>query len=182
MNLLKSIYSTTPCFHRLLQRVVAATITPPQPRSWWYAIALLFLYGVIYLPYGFAVSFLKLDVQTNWQTVLGVLASSFVMPGVVEELMFRVLLVPRATESFLIWQRWGWIGGSWVLFLLYHLHPLTPLFFREPAFLIGAGLVGIICTVSYIQSRSLWVPAVIHWVIVANWLLLLGGLAKFNGS
>jgi predicted Abi (CAAX) family protease len=77
-------------------------------------------------------------------------------------------------------KRWFYIGLSWVLFLLYHLHPFVPPFFKTPGFLIGAALIGIICTLSYIRSGSIWLPVILHWLTVAVWLLAFGGLKKFS--
>ncbi|XGV98198.1 MAG: CPBP family glutamic-type intramembrane protease [Leptolyngbya sp. BL-A-14] len=42
-------------------------------------------------------------------------------------------------------------------------------------------MLGIICTLSYLKSGSLWMPVVMHWVIVVSWLLIFGGLEKFQG-
>lgn len=165
---------------RLIYRIKAATLSLPGRRSWLIAGGLLVVYGLVYLPIGFGLGFLKLDIQTNGWTIVSVLVSSFLMPGISEELLFRVLLIPHSTESMNRGKRSGFIVLSWVLFLFWHLHPFVPSFFATLGFLIGAGLVGIVCTISYLQSASLWTPVVIHWVIVANWLLLLGGLEKFG--
>lgn len=50
--------------------------------------------------------------------------------------------------------------------------------FRTPVFLLSAALLGVACTVAYLHTGSLWVPVVIHWIIVAVWLVLLGGYKK----
>ena len=102
------------------------------------------------------------------------------MPALLEETVFRVLLLPHPMEPVLNIKRWLLSLISWFGFMAYHLHPFTPLFFREPAFLVGAGSIGIICTISYLKSGSAWVPITLHWLIVVVWLLLFGGLEKFQ--
>jgi uncharacterized protein len=88
--------------------------------------------------------------------------------------------VPHRTEPMRPLMRRSWMILSWLLFVFYHLPPWTPVFFKTPVFLMGAGLVGLVCTLSYAQSRSIWTAVFIHWTIVVVWLLLLGGLARFE--
>ncbi|MBW4471630.1 MAG: CPBP family intramembrane metalloprotease [Stenomitos rutilans HA7619-LM2] len=103
------------------------------------------------------------------------------MPSLLEELGFRVLLLPHPTEHASPTTRWLLSSLGWLLFVVYHIHPFVPTFFRTPPFLTGAGLLGIICTLSYLKSGSIWMPVVIHWSIVVAWLLIFGGLEKFHG-
>lgn len=162
-----------------LHRLHSALRFVPTTRDWNEAIGLLFIFAVIYLPIGFSLDFLRFEPQLAWQTVLGVMLRTFLMPGLSEEIIFRGLLIPRSTESMQSSDRSFAIALSWILFVLYHLHPFVPPFFRSAAFLIGAGLLGIVCTVSYLRSQSLWTAVVIHWAIVLVWLLVFGGLGKF---
>jgi uncharacterized protein len=165
---------------RIYNRVKTAVSTIPSKKSWLLAIGLLALYGMVYLPIGFALGFLTIEIQTSWQTIIQVIVGAFLMPGVSEELSFRVLLIPLPSERMSQTSRYRWVGLSWLLFLLWHLHAFTPAFFHTPGFLIGAGLLGVICTISYLQSTSLWTPAMMHGLIVTVWLLLLGGLSRFE--
>ncbi|NJL41446.1 MAG: CPBP family intramembrane metalloprotease [Leptolyngbyaceae cyanobacterium SM1_4_3] len=52
--------------------------------------------------------------------------------------------------------------------------------FQNACLLIGAALIGTVCTVSYLRSGSIWLPVVLHWLIVVAWLLVFGGLEKFQ--
>jgi uncharacterized protein len=167
---------------RVANRVKTAVLTTPSQKSWLIAIGLLALYAVIYLPIGFALGFLTIEILPAWQVIIRVVVSAFLMPGVSEELGFRVLFIPLPSERVSQTSRYIWLGISWLLFLLWHLHPFSPAFFHTPAFLIGAGLLGIMCTISYLQSASLWTPAMMHGVIVAVWLVMLGGLGQFERS
>ncbi|MBE9029418.1 CPBP family intramembrane metalloprotease [filamentous cyanobacterium LEGE 11480] len=165
---------------RLRYRIQTAVITIPAPRDWRYTLILLGLFGLIYLPIGFHTGFLKLAPQLNPGLVITVAATALLMPGINEELIFRVLLLPHPTEPMRPMVQRLWQMCSWILFVLYHVPPWTPDFFKTPAFLIGVGLVGIACTFSYWQSRSIWTAVFLHWAIVSLWLLVFGGLAKFE--
>jgi predicted Abi (CAAX) family protease len=74
------------------------------------------------------------------------------------------------------------------MFIVYH--PLNALSFFPKGlktffnwvFLVLAALLGIICSIAYLQSGSLWTPVVIHWLAVVIWLLLLGGYGKLYGQ
>ena len=152
----------------------------PTVRSWRFLLGLLSIDGGVYLPIAFGVGFLQWQPHLNLGIVLRVSLQALVMPGLLEELLFRVLLIPHPTEPLRPFLRRSWIGLSWLLFVLYHLLPWTPAFFREPVFLLGAGLLGLGCTVTYLHSRSIWTPMILHWAIVTPWLLLFGGLEKFQ--
>jgi uncharacterized protein len=169
-------------FDRLRYRLQIGLTTVPQRRDWQYAVILLGLFAVIYLPIGFTAGFLKFDWRLNPGLMLSVAAGALIMPGIIEEFIFRLLLMPHRTESLSVRSRQFWTIVSWLLFLLYHMPPWTPAFFKTPIFLLGAGLLGIACTISYWQSRSIWTAVLIHWVIVAVWLLCLGGLGRFESA
>jgi predicted Abi (CAAX) family protease len=70
---------------------------------------------------------------------------------------------------------------SAILFTLWH--PLNALtinsgaqaFFYDPYFLAIVFFLGIVCSLTYILSRSLWVPIIIHWLTVVVWVIFLGG-------
>lgn len=165
----------------VLQRIKTAVLAIPTLQDYRDCLVLLGLYGAIYLPIGFSLGLLRFAPQTSWVTIVGVGLSAFVMPGLTEEFCFRVLLIPHPREVCPTRTRLFWIALSWLLFLLYHLHPFVPAFFRTPAFLIGAGLLGLLCTISYLRSGSFWTPVLLHWAIVTTWLLGFGGLEQFRG-
>lgn len=171
------------CFHlrwRLRHRLTAAFLTVPTARSWRLLLGLLVTYSIAYLPIAFTVGFLKWQPQLHPFMIVRVSLQALFMPGLFEELLFRVLLIPHPTEPLRPCIRRLAIGLSWLLFVPYHLLPWTPAFFREPVFLLGAGLLGLVCTVTYLHSRSIWTPMILHWAIVTPWLLLFGGLEKFQ--
>ncbi|MEB3292459.1 MAG: CPBP family glutamic-type intramembrane protease [Synechococcales bacterium] len=167
--------------HRLQHRLLAGFCTLPSRKAWQVSIALLGLYGLIFLPIGLGVGFLHWQPVGGWEVAIWVAIGTFFMPGLAEEVLFRLLLLPHPTEPIGPLRRRNYIFASWLLFLLYHLLPGTPAFFQTPGFLLGAGLLGITCTTSYLHSRSIWTAIFLHWVIVLIWLLGFGGLARFSG-
>lgn len=105
----------------------------------------------------------------------------FIFPSFLEELVFRGLLIPINAKKSGIASIVLFIGISTLLFVSWH--PLNALtintgaqgFFLNPHFLIIVALMGITCSYTYIQSKSLWVPVFIHWITVVVWVFMLGG-------
>lgn len=105
----------------------------------------------------------------------------FVFPAFFEESFFRGILIPnnskkRGLKFILIM---AFISS--ILFVAWH--PLNALtinqgaqeLFLDPYFLIVVFFLGMACSLSYIYSRSLWVPVMIHWFTVVNWVIFLNG-------
>jgi uncharacterized protein len=165
---------------RLKYRLRAGFLTRPKRKDGMVTIVCLLFYTVMFLPIGLSTGFLHWQPIANPWVWLQVAITALMMPGLNEELIFRVLLIPHPTEPIGPITRQQLILLSWILFVVAHLSPWAPAFFHQPPFLTGAGLLGILCTVSYLQSRSIWMPMLIHWTIVVNWLLLWGGLEKLR--
>ncbi|MBD1922358.1 CPBP family intramembrane metalloprotease [Microcoleus sp. FACHB-831] len=169
----------------VIQRLITAILTIPATQDWIYAALLLLIYAVISLPIGLKYRFIQFDIQSSRKIVAAVMLGALVMPGITEELFFRVLLLPHPTENASLAAQLIWGSISLIVFIVYHpLNIFAPghdVTFRNPVFLLLAALLGIVCTVSYLQSGSLWPPVVIHWLIVVVWLLLLGGYRELHG-
>jgi predicted Abi (CAAX) family protease len=126
----------------------------------------------------------------NWQRWSGsrqdfvLLIQLFWAPALIEELLFRGLLLPHPIEGASISQIATATIASTLLFIIYH--PVNALLFYPPGrptfwdwrFLSLTGLLGMICAIGYLYSGSLWLPVIIHWVVVSSWILLAGGKAK----
>jgi predicted Abi (CAAX) family protease len=104
-------------------------------------------------------------------------------PAFSEELVFRVLLLPRRLETVSRTRLYITIGLA--LFLYVAAHPLNAYLFwpaampifGNPFYLAMTTLLGLTCITAYLMSGSIWLPALIHWLTVTLWLLLLGGQA-----
>lgn len=183
------LFGQWPILSFSFSRLVEATTTPPTYTGWLVSGLILVVYGLIALAWGIKTGFLtplQLSSSLPRTIQMRVWVSSLIMPALVEELLFRCLLIPHPQEG--VW--WVtlllWSGFSLLLFVLYH--PLNartfykagdPTFF-DPTFLFLAALLGLACTCTYIFTGSIWPGTMIHWLVVAIWLVYLGGRERLS--
>ncbi|HHP7232187.1 MAG TPA: type II CAAX prenyl endopeptidase Rce1 family protein [Xenococcaceae cyanobacterium] len=171
---------------KLSDRLIKAISTLPDQKALIYCLVLLIIYAVIVLSLGFKQKFIELEIVTNWQKILKISLTSLVAPAILEELFFRGLIVPHPSEKANLITLSGCIILSLLLFGIYHplnaywFFPVARQTFYNPLFLFFALLLGIICTISYLQSGSLWTAIIMHWLIVIIWLLVLGGIKQLH--
>lgn len=170
------------------ERIVAAFAGMPGAGGWLQCALGLVIYAVVALPLGFYFGFLKTEVLSSRLLIFGVIFGALFRPAITEELFFRVMLLPHISEQVSPAIMGGYGLLSLILFIGYHpLNAITffkggkPTFF-EPIFLFLAGFLGVICTLVYWGSGSIWPPVVIHWLVVVVWLLLLGGYDRLYRS
>ena len=165
-------------------RVVAAVTTFPGRRQWGSCALAYGLFLVCAAPLGLLTCLLRPGMPHVAPTQMLLTALMvFVHPAFVEELIFRVVLLPQDPTSM---RRSRVLAVSAAALALYvAAHPLNALLFRpqalglfeSPAYLALAALLGATCTAAYFISRSIWPPVVIHWLTVLVWLWFLGGQA-----
>ena len=156
----------------------------PSLSNWLQAGVWLVGYGAVVIPLGWRTGLLVWEPVTDWRIGCSAGAIAFWVPAVLEESIFRVLLLPRPDAAISVLELIGWLVLSLVLFVA--AHPLNGMLylkaarstFFDPIFLACAGLLGIACTATYWQSQSLWAPVLLHWIVVLLWLLGLGGLRR----
>jgi predicted Abi (CAAX) family protease len=105
----------------------------------------------------------------------------FVMPCLAEEFFFRAVLLPHPGEAIAPRATFFWAAVSLMAFV--GSHPINGLVsrrsvFLDPVFLVLATLLGIVCTITYLKSGSIWLPILFHWLTVVVWILFLGGWQK----
>lgn len=165
--------------HYLQSNLIQGLLTSPlrAPLRAWAPVP---VFAVIALLQGFETGVLRYDpIFMAWAPFLAL--ALLISPSIVEEVVFRGLLVPRnilERGSF-------WVGLAIIWSTLPYVlsHPLGALttspeakpFFLDRAFLVIVTLLGITCAYSYIVSGSLWHPILIHWVTVLVWVFFLGG-------
>jgi predicted Abi (CAAX) family protease len=94
---------------KILNRIGTAISTIPKVQTWLDSGKLLVLYGLISLPVGLSLGFLKLEmVQASSVTITKIITTCLVMPAMTEELCFRVLLLPHPAEKVTRIERWLW--------------------------------------------------------------------------
>ena len=110
--------------------------------------------------------------------------SLFIFPSLLEEAFFRGLLIPNNAGTRSGSRIIAYIAVSTTAFVLWHpanavtINTNAAALFLNPAFLLIVALLGITCSVSYVLSRSLWTPIIIHWMTVVIWVIFLGGRNK----
>ena len=173
----------------LYNRVISAFLSFPDLSSWLIALLLLLIIAPICLSIGVRTGLLRVRVSDlSVAKAIRVSAICFFFPAVVEELLFRVLLIPHKTEHISITTQLAWVFISLSLYVFSH--PLNAVIFYKksratftnPIFLLLTLILGTACTISYFQSGSIWTSVIIHWITVVVWLLLLDGYATLNRS
>ncbi|NJL09559.1 MAG: CPBP family intramembrane metalloprotease [Calothrix sp. SM1_7_51] len=103
----------------ILNRILASLVIP-QAKDWLIVSVALLIYAAIALPLGFWSKFLSFPKSLSVSSFFLIAFSSLITPAIIEELFFRVLLLPHPTEV-LNWGRWGiWATLSLFLFIVYH--------------------------------------------------------------
>ncbi|MBD2529924.1 CPBP family intramembrane metalloprotease [Nostoc flagelliforme FACHB-838] len=172
----------------LLNRTFAS-LAVPTLKDWLVSFVLLIIYSIIALPYGWKLGFLQVELwSVSWIDKCLLILRCLFLPAILEELLFRVFLLPHPSE-ITNWFQWSlWATVSLLLFVLYH--PLNaktffkagiPTFYNY-AFLVLAAFLGIVCTIAYTLTGSLFVIVLIHWVVVVVWLTVFGGITKLNNN
>ncbi len=163
--------------HLLPARFVEALTAPFGPAQLAIVLGLLGFYGLVAIPQGLASGLLR----PPWRQLtapgwLRLAAALMLMPSLLEEGIFRVLLLPRGLAGLAPLDQLAWAGLSVGLFVLYHplagrfWYPQGRLLFEQPRFLVPCGLLGAVCVIAYASTGSLWAPVLIHWFTVLIWL------------
>jgi predicted Abi (CAAX) family protease len=155
-------------------------MTLPSVKGWLETLLLFLFFALVALPVAYwgQLFATRLSVAA-W---LPVLATTFFVPAFVEELVWRVLLVPKPHTKYF------WQVGSLAVLAYVLSHPVAAWLFRatardifySPAFLLLATLLGFTCLVAYARTKSLWACVMIHWLVVAVWLLFGGRVLLEN--
>lgn len=161
-------------------------IAPPNCSNWTFLLIAICIYILFTLALGLVTSFLQWNLCTSLTTIARIIVTSLIAPAFLEEILFRVWLLPYPGDNISLHTYLTWGTLSLFLFVIYH--PLNALTFFpqgrdtffDPIFLCLAAGLGIICTIVYYQTGSLWLPVLIHWLTVVIWLVCFDGLTKLK--
>jgi len=162
-------------------RLFRSITTFPSTEDWGVCLVLFIGYGAIALPWGLWTGLLKLEWVTSWRSIFSTMLVTLIFPSLIEESLFRVMLLPHPEENLSTDTIVLWSAVSLVIFILaHHLNALWVLksrrnTFWDFSFLALAGLLGLVCTFAYLYSGSFWLPVILHWLVVLIWLLCFGG-------
>lgn len=150
-------------------------ITNVQPKHWLGVLA----YGLFALGVGLSSGLLQLEFPSLFE-VLVLPIMLIVYPSLIEEVVFRGLLLPRRLMAASGLHQFLAVTISTGLFVL--MHPLNAWLiglsdtsqFLEPSFLAIVTALGYTCGFIYLKSGSLRAPILVHWATVVSWNLFLG--------
>ncbi len=180
------LFGQMPLLSTVVLRLWAGMVTLPSMYGWLVGLGLLSVYSLVAISFGLRSGFLTLNhkfdsldrsVGTNIHSIVHL----FFLPALLEEILFRLLLIPHPIETVISSDIYLWSAISLGLFIIYH--PLNALTFYKPGnptfmdwrFLTLAGLLGMVCSIAYLLTGSIWSAVLIHWVVVVGWLKVFGG-------
>ncbi len=171
------IYNKIYCY--VVSNVLRGLQTSPFKTSMT-ALSPVPLYIFVALIIGFSSGLLQWNIiKTKMVFILPI--TLFFFPSLFEEILFRGLLIPNNAGQQGKKRMLFYLLISTVLFVVWHpinaltLNPAAQSVFLNPFFLLITALLGVTCGISYIVSRSLWIPVIIHWLTVVAWVIFLGG-------
>ncbi len=169
--------------------VSKAFLTWPSWQEWVWCLGVYSFGMLATILIGFGTGLLTVQVVAITATQLGRLAVLiFLKPCLVEETIFRGVLLPHPSETHTQSAIWKWSIFSLIVFIFAHplngwlIKPAVLGLFLSPAFLLCAGILGLVCTLVYLRTGSIWPPVILHWMSVVVWITLLGGKARLNGT
>ena len=152
-----------------LKRIRSALTTWPDARGWFETLAVMIVFTASASVLGLAGG--VLGPRRAPAPVLPLVLRVLIVPGLLEELVFRVAPPPRFAGVALLAYVLMHPLNAWLFF------PAAQPVFYNPVFLLIVTLLGVSCTLLYRRTSSVWPPTLFHGLTVAGWLLFLGGEA-----
>ena len=155
--------------------ICAALRHVPGSAGWVRAAAELCWAVPLMLVVAYAGGLVRLQAPSEPAVLLSLAAMLFVAPALGEEILFRGMMIPRASTSP------EWILASTLLFVLWHplqavtVGPPWAAAFLDPWFLSAVAILGVSLGRIYAATRSLWPAVAAHWFVVFSWKAFLGG-------
>lgn len=164
-----------------LRDLARALATLPDARGWAEAGALSGVLVLLAAPLAWSSGLVSLGAAGP--VTLRTVVVPYLAPGLVEEALFRGLMLPSPSRTGLARsRRLLWWGASLLLYVVAHplvaalVRPAARGVFDAPGFLLEVALLGATTTVLYQRTGSLWPGVLLHGTLVALWLNL-GGAA-----
>lgn len=166
----------------------AAILTFPPVRTWLHCLLVYAVFSALTLSIGFGSGLLRpilADLSPKTFALLAI--TTLLSPALLEEVIFRVLPLPRDATR-VTKPRLALVSTlSLVAFIAAHplgawlFRPAAWALFTSPDFLVIAALLGAASTAVYLISKSLWPSVLLHWTAVLTWIALLGGQSLLKG-
>lgn len=174
---------------RRLRSIQIACTTWPTNAIWWKCGFVFSGFAALALLIGFQFNFLHVaQTAIPWTEQVMIAGVLFIAPSLLEEVVFRGMLISHPREGALRITLVSQTCFSIVAFVLWHpfngwaFSPAVWPIFTDPIFLILATLFGLTTTTTYYLSSSIWPPVFIHWLIIMGWVLYFGGRNVLRGT
>nr|VFJ57248.1 MAG: CAAX protease self-immunity [Candidatus Kentron sp. FW]VFJ58030.1 MAG: CAAX protease self-immunity [Candidatus Kentron sp. FW] len=138
------------------------------------------LYAGVALSYGLVSDLFEFkSIQSEFIFILPL--TLFLFPSLLEEIIFRGFIIPIDAKEKEWRKKSSYILLSTSLFVLWHPFNASMVnkgaqeYFFDIRFLLVVTLLGLVCSYTYVYSKSIWIPTIIHWLTVVVWVFLLGG-------
>ncbi|MGB6016774.1 MAG: CPBP family glutamic-type intramembrane protease [Nodosilinea sp.] len=183
------LFNDIPILDRVAQRLADAFATGLSWPMGLLGLGAIALFGLVALPLGLKSKFLVRQSAVASPLSLGLDAlRRLIAPALVEETVFRVMLLPHPLEEVPgdRWLLWGVV--SLVAFIGYHVVLDNTLYkgakagLSDPRFLGLAGWLGLVLIGAYWITGSLWLVTLMHWAVVLVWIYSFGGWARLGGA
>ena len=172
----------------LAERLRLAYTTLPSAQAWVVVCLILGIYAGLSLLIVRGSSVLKFQKgRLTVGQILALAAIAIFSPSLLEETLYRGLLLPHPTEGVALSESLLWHGISLSLFVLSHpfiarfVWPWSRFLFYNAGFLTIVCLLGLSTSFSYSYTGSIWPPVFIHWFTIVMWKSFFGG-PDFNLS
>jgi predicted Abi (CAAX) family protease len=183
-----ALFGLIPGVSRVALRLARSFAVPVTGAVVGYTVLALLAIAAVTLSYGRQSGLLRprFQVDNPLKAILN-LVKLFFVPALVEEIIFRVSLLPHPTEGVPTLRWLAWAALSIGLFVLYHfafswLRPKAGGILRDRRFLLLAFWIGLVLTTLYGLTGSMLAVTVVHWLVVVTWLYGYGGLAQLQGQ
>eukprot|EP00210_Caulerpa_lentillifera_P004556 g4346.t1 len=146
------------------------------------------IHAIVSLVFALLTRFATRESPPSLRNSVQILVVAFFIPSLAEEVLFRGLLLPnRQVDGPDVFEPLPMLlygAFSVGLFVVYHLSPYhkPKKVMSDPRFLTLAGVLGVSCTVVYLDSGSIWLPTMIHYLTVVAWALFFGGFKALKSE
>ena len=184
-----ALFGLIPGVSRVALRAARSFAVPWSAALLGYSLLALLLIAAVIPVYGRKSGYLDephIAIERPVRAVFNLVKLLFV-PALLEELIFRVVLLPHPTEGIETGQWLAWTVLSLGLYVLAHvvfskLRPQAKKALSDRRFLLMVLWLGLVLTTLYGLTGSLFAVTLVHWLTVVVWLYGFGGLARLQGT
>ena len=112
-------------------------------------------------------SVVQMAQQPTITELIKISAIAFFIPSLTEELIFRGLLLPKFSTTWLLLSLTGYV--LWHPLEALTFLPESATYFLDLQFLLLIAILGIFCTIACRRTGSLWASVLVHWLVVVAW-------------